>query len=360
MDSELGRLGVSLSLTEDEDTGLVFPIGLWHSESLTTGFFIVGRLVSSKSFHPEALHTTLRSAFNPVKGMDFKLIEGDRFLLKFFHILDRDRVFDRYPWAYEKKILVWAPVEAVDNPNLVDLSWCDFRIHIHGLPLGKMTRDLATFIGNNLGKFKEVDLDSNGEVWGSSVRIRASVDITKPLKRALKIRTVLGDEQLVTFTYERLPNFCYLCGVMGHLSCQCEVQLQEGFCDPGEHAPYGDWLRAAAPVSFRGRIGVNGNLSSTSSTSCPSFVSSSFLQSQSEPPPPRRGSSIFGSFGTPPSVFFPPPVHSPAPPQTSPVPPLTLSQQVLVADLNLVSPLPPVHYSLSPPHSPTPTGHSLP
>ncbi|KAL0389051.1 UNVERIFIED_CONTAM: hypothetical protein Scaly_0262200 [Sesamum calycinum] len=197
MDSELGRLGVSLSLTEEEDTGLVFPTGLWHSESLTTGFFIVGRLVSSKSFHPEALHTTLR-----------------------------DRVLDRYPWAYEKKLLVWAPIEAVDNPNLVDLSWCDFRIHIHGLPLGKMTRDLAAFIGNNLGKFKEVDLDSNGEVWGSSVRIRASVDITKPLKRALKIRTVLGDEQLVTFTYERLSNFCYLCGVMGHLSRQCEVQLQ--------------------------------------------------------------------------------------------------------------------------------------
>ncbi|KAK4387744.1 hypothetical protein Sango_2381000 [Sesamum angolense] len=112
-----------------------------------------------------------------------------------------------------------------------------------------MTRDVAAFIGNKLGKFKEVDLDSNGEVWGSSVRIQVSVDITKPLKRALKIRK-LGDEHLVTFTYERLPNFCYLSGVLGHLSRQCEVQLQEAFCDPGEHAPYGDWLRAVAPVSF--------------------------------------------------------------------------------------------------------------
>ncbi|KAK4407707.1 hypothetical protein Sango_0351700 [Sesamum angolense] len=231
--------------------------------------------------------------------MDFKLIEGDRFLLKFFHIMDRDRVLDRCSWAYEKKLLVLAP-KVADNPNLVDLSWCDFRIHIHGLPLGKMTRDVAAFIGNNLGKYKEVDLDSNGE-------------------------------------------------------------LQEGFCDPGEHATYGDWLRAVAPVSFRGRIGVNGNRSSTSSTRCPSFVSSSSLQSQSKPPPPRRGSSIFGSFGTPPPVIIPPQVHYLAPPQTSPVPPPILSQQVLVTDLNLVSPLPPVHYSLVPPlPTPIPTGHSLP
>ncbi|KAL0432446.1 UNVERIFIED_CONTAM: hypothetical protein Slati_2578900 [Sesamum latifolium] len=313
MDSELGRLGASLSLTEEEEAGLV-PMGLWHSEPLTRGFFIVGRLVSSKSFHPEALHTTLRSVFNPVRGMDFKLIEGERFLLKFFHILDRNRVLERCPWAYEKNLLVLSPVEAIDDPITIELNWCDFHIHIHGLPLGKMTRDVAAFIGNKLGKFKEVDLDSNGEVWGSSVRIRVSIDITKPLKCALKLRTVLGDEQLVTFTYERLPNFCYLCGVLGHLSRQCETQLHDGFCDPGENAPYGNWLRAATPSSYRGRIGVNGTRSSSGFIRRPSFVSSSSLQSQSVPPPPLA--------------------------------------EVVVADLNLVPPPPTINLPLSPVPSP--------
>ncbi|KAK4394020.1 hypothetical protein Sango_1872800 [Sesamum angolense] len=97
-----------------------------------------------------------------------------------------------------------------------------------------MTKDVVSFIGNKLGKFKEVELDSNGEAWGSSIRIRVTIDITKPLKQVLKIRTVLGDDHLVTFTYERLPNFCYLCGCLGHLSRQCELQLQEGFQDPGK------------------------------------------------------------------------------------------------------------------------------
>ncbi|KAL0325125.1 UNVERIFIED_CONTAM: hypothetical protein Sradi_5081800 [Sesamum radiatum] len=124
----------------------------------------MGRLLSPKSFHPEALQTTLREAFNPVKGMDFKLIEGGCFLLKFFHVVDRDRVLDRCPWAYDKNLLVLAPVEASDDPNLVELNHCDFLIHIHGLPLGKMTKEVASFIGNRLGKFKEVDLDRLGEV----------------------------------------------------------------------------------------------------------------------------------------------------------------------------------------------------
>ncbi|KAL0391054.1 UNVERIFIED_CONTAM: hypothetical protein Scaly_0462500 [Sesamum calycinum] len=142
-------------------------------------------------------------------------------------------------------------------------------------------------------KFKEVELDSNGEAWGSSIRIRVAIDITKPLKRVLKIRTVLGDDHLVTFTYERLLNLCYLCGCLGHLSQQFEFQLQEGFQDPGENPPYGNWLRAAVPSSYRGRNGVNLSRSMLYSPCRPNFVSYSSLQSLSQPSSPCQGSSIF-------------------------------------------------------------------
>ncbi|KAK4434325.1 hypothetical protein Salat_0595300 [Sesamum alatum] len=110
-----------------------------------------------------------------------------------------------------------------------------------------MTKEVAIWIGNKIGRFVDVDLDANGYVWGASIRIRVAIDITKPLRRALKIRTVLGDEQLVTFTYERLPNFCYLCGRLGHISRSCELQLMDDFIDPGSNTPYGTWLRAPPP-----------------------------------------------------------------------------------------------------------------
>ncbi|KAL0456756.1 UNVERIFIED_CONTAM: hypothetical protein Slati_1014800 [Sesamum latifolium] len=237
MASELDRLGLSLSLTEEEEMGTVCPTGIWHAEHQTSGLFVMGRLVSNKSFHPEALHTTLKTAFNPGKGMEFKMIEGERFLVKFFHILDRNRVLDRCPWSYDKNLLVLAPVDAAEDPTAVDLTWCEFHIHIHGLSLRKMTKEVAAFIGNRLGKFKEVEADDNGEVWGSSVRIPVALDMTKALKRALKIRTVMGDEHLISFTYERLPNFCYLCGCLGHQSRQCELEFQDGFSDPGDNPP---------------------------------------------------------------------------------------------------------------------------
>ncbi|KAL0308894.1 UNVERIFIED_CONTAM: putative mitochondrial protein [Sesamum radiatum] len=143
MASDLHWLGASLSLTEEAEAGLVLPTGLWHSDPLNRGHF-VGQMLA------------------------------------------------RSPWAYDKQILVLAPVEASDDSALINLDLCEFHVHIHDLLLGKMTKEIATFIGNKLGKFKDVDLDGNGEVWGSSVRMRDALDITKPLTRALKVIALMS------------------------------------------------------------------------------------------------------------------------------------------------------------------------
>ncbi|XP_011081551.1 uncharacterized protein LOC105164570 [Sesamum indicum] len=171
------------------------------------GFYIVGCLLSSKLFHPDALLNTLRVTFNSGKGLEFKMIEGDWFLLKFAHMLDHDPVIVRYPWDYDKNLLILVLVDPSDNPSLVDLNFYEFHVHIHSLSLGKMTNDVCLFIGNRLDVVKETNLDLDGVGWGSFVRIRVAIDVNKPLKWALKLQIVLGGEQLITFTYERLPNF---------------------------------------------------------------------------------------------------------------------------------------------------------
>ncbi|KAL0367991.1 UNVERIFIED_CONTAM: hypothetical protein Scaly_1018000 [Sesamum calycinum] len=221
-------------------------------------------------FHTDAFKTTLVAAFNPVRGMDLKPLTENRFLLKFNHIVDRNRD--------------------------VNLDWAAFHIHVHGLPLSKMWKEMAQFIGNQVGRFVDVDMDSAGNVWGSSIRIQVSVDVTKPLKRVLKIRTSLGDEHLLSFTYERLPNICYLCGCLGHLSKFCELRFAEDFTDPGEDTPFGPWLRATNIPTGRNR-----NFACVRNSHFPHFSSpvqkcSSNSSSQSPHTIPLRGPAIFGSF----------------------------------------------------------------
>ncbi|KAL0444054.1 UNVERIFIED_CONTAM: hypothetical protein Slati_2128100 [Sesamum latifolium] len=87
-------------------------------------------------------------------------------------------------------------------------------------------------------------MDESGRSWGDSLRIRVAINVTQPLVRALRVCTPMGDKLVVSFMYEWLQNFCYLCGWLGHISALCELRFDEGFQDSWEATPYGAWLRA--------------------------------------------------------------------------------------------------------------------
>ncbi|KAL0378893.1 UNVERIFIED_CONTAM: hypothetical protein Sradi_3194800 [Sesamum radiatum] len=126
-----------------------------------------------------------------------------------------------------------------------------------------------------------MDADESGVAWGASLRIRVGLSVKQPLKRALKLQSPSWDELLVWFTYKLLPNFCYLCGRLGHIDKYCETHFEPGFQDK-EETPYGPWLRAFPLGRGRGMVSSTG-------------LSSPTYQWQ-HCPPSRTGAAVFGKF----------------------------------------------------------------
>ncbi|CAN1164805.1 hypothetical protein LINPERHAP2_LOCUS25784 [Linum perenne] len=58
------------------------------------------------------------------------------------------------------------------------------------------------------------------------MRFRARLDVREPLKKEKKIKKPRGEVLMEKFRYERLPNFCFICGCVGHIVRHCEIYFR--------------------------------------------------------------------------------------------------------------------------------------
>ncbi|KAL0406150.1 UNVERIFIED_CONTAM: hypothetical protein Slati_3928900 [Sesamum latifolium] len=152
---------------------------------------------------------------DPIKGVDIRRLEEGRFLLCFNHIIDRNCALDGCPWSFEKNTLILSNIGINENPQQVNLDWCEFVVHVHDLPLSKMNFVIVSLIGNALVQFRDMEMEESDRAWGSTLRMRVAFNVTQPLIRVLR-----------------------------HIHICCALHFEDGFHNPGEEMPYGAWLRA--------------------------------------------------------------------------------------------------------------------
>lgn len=123
-----------------------------------------------------------------------------------------------------------------------------FWIRLYDLPLQGRTTYTVTQIAQRVGDFLDIDRKTLEGIT-RCVRIKVLLNLEKPLKRGTKIK--IGQEKIcwIPIAYERLPNFCYICGHLGHSMKDCDHYVpQPEIRDAQEEEnihPFGDWLRAS-------------------------------------------------------------------------------------------------------------------
>ncbi|KAH7557579.1 hypothetical protein JRO89_XS11G0185100 [Xanthoceras sorbifolium] len=72
------------------------------------------------------------------------------------------------------------------------------------------------------GIVKDIDVGSSGDGLGKYLQIRVAVDISKLLKRCLRVYLTDSEEaSMLLVRYERLPEFCFHCVFVGHIYREC-------------------------------------------------------------------------------------------------------------------------------------------
>ncbi|KAL9440757.1 hypothetical protein AB3S75_019429 [Citrus x aurantiifolia] len=103
---------------------------------------------------------------------------------------------------------------------------------------------MANELGAVIGKVEEIETDAAGECFGEFLRLRISVDITKPLKKIIELEQEGDDEDDIPMRvmYEQLPDFCFCCGRIEHQYRECTHYKSQS----KDNMAYGPWLKATS------------------------------------------------------------------------------------------------------------------
>lgn len=184
----------------------------------------------------------MAAAWRSMMGVRITGAGGGRFLFEFPSQNDTKRVLDDWPWAFENNSLICTRFEDGAQPDTTILNKLPIWIEIYDLPFGYSTDMILEQIGNVIGSFIKSDQEMFHGYWRKFYRIRVALDIEKPLRRRLKFIKRDGEWVWINFRYERLHNFCFCCGVLGHTARLCARAILDSI--PPENFPYGPELRA--------------------------------------------------------------------------------------------------------------------
>lgn len=238
---DLDVLMTDLDIANEENEELVFDEGL-EEDSNRFELCVVVRFLTEKNINVRAMKSKLADLWRPTMGISIKPLKEGIFLFQFFHKDDMKWMLNNGPWSFDGALLVVNSVGLGEEPLSVSLNEVEFWIQIYNLPSGFMVESVGRQLGNFFGQFVAYDPSNNSSIWREYMRIRIKVDVRLPLKRKKKVSRKNKMDFVVNVKYEKLSDFCFLCGMLSHTERFCKKKL-EG--DAGTMIrEWGGWLRA--------------------------------------------------------------------------------------------------------------------
>lgn len=137
-----------------------------------------------------------------------------RFILNFSVESDKRFVLKAQPWHYKRDGVIFASFDGRGDPADVMAIWAQVR----GLPFELKTEAMGRTLGEQIGEVLAVS-HRNKMIVDKYLRVRVEIFLHEPLRSTVSF-TPLGSSKELEFQvrYEKLPQYCECCGLVGHNS----------------------------------------------------------------------------------------------------------------------------------------------
>ncbi|KAH1107836.1 hypothetical protein J1N35_011604 [Gossypium stocksii] len=147
------------------------------------------------------------------------------------------------PWLFDNCLISMLAFEKGKDINTYEFWKAPFWLRVYNFPLELMDRQMVVEVRNAIGELVVIDWKDQNGGWTEFMRLKIKIDVSKPLRRIVKVVSLEGTETIGLIRYERLPDFCYRCGIIGHTMKKCQNK-REGEEVIESNFQYGSWMRA--------------------------------------------------------------------------------------------------------------------
>ncbi|KAL4296472.1 hypothetical protein GQ457_12G000200 [Hibiscus cannabinus] len=283
----------NLNFTEEEAAAVAeIP-----DENCDSSLWLVGSVVSCRQFDGDSIIRIFRSVGKTKNISEMVELQPNFFLIKPSSPGAKDMILKRRPWTVHNDFFSIKPYVPVYAIMEYVFHFMTIWVRVYKLPLRAMNRDMGLHLGGTVGTALGVDHRVEGGNMGEFLRILVEVDIRKPLRRCVLLQNGLAKQASpCPIRYERLPDFCYSCGLVGHVLSSCTTKSA---ADDGQKLQYGSWLRVSTQQPRpRKRLGIEYFAASDSAPTDPASVDAA--RSHSSPTsscPPEDRSTGFAATG---------------------------------------------------------------
>ncbi|KAI5349676.1 Hypothetical predicted protein [Prunus dulcis] len=211
-------------------------------QELRTGVTLFGSLIADKPPNIGVVKRMLRSAWAAFGNVQIVDVKDLIFSIKLDNEEAARKIVDGGPWTimgFAFCVQYWPLTLALEelNPSLIS-----YWVQAHGVPRGQMNGETAGLIGAQFERLIGFeDPDQPGGMRGY-FRSRVELNALNPLPLGIWLLRPDQTQSWVEFLYERLANFCFQCGRLGHGLDHCKFESVVDDEDGLRH--YGSWMKA--------------------------------------------------------------------------------------------------------------------
>ncbi|KAI8571721.1 hypothetical protein RHMOL_Rhmol01G0141500 [Rhododendron molle] len=214
---------------------------------------LVGKVIQTKILNASIITNILAVAWKTRAPYHVSDSNNNVFLFHFEDSEDKRLVLQDGPWSIMNSLLILKPLENNMVVSEIQFQHYPFWVQIHGLPVEKMCRANSETIGKRFGKLIAIEVAPSTTLLSHSfLRVKVEINISQPLPKGFMLRRKTRRDLWISYVYERLPDFCYACGRIGHDKCSCRYTAR----DTESHSGYGPELRTGrarkidVPIEF--------------------------------------------------------------------------------------------------------------